>query len=508
MAGERGTWHSKIGFILAASGSAIGLGNIVFFSANAYKFGAGAFYIPYFIALFVVGFPLMVLELGIGRLSGRALPETLRVFRGRPGEFIGWFGILNASIITMYYITILGWAVGMLVGSFSELWSSAAVPAFGIPEGALTGAMSYFFNMISHHQTIVYVAFVWALNLVVVFWGTRSIEATVKVFVPLMWIFMIVLIIRGVTLPNGTQGIYLLFTPDFSVMANVEVWRGAFSQMFFTLSLGFGIMTAYASYLPKNSDDTANAASICFMNCAFEFIAGLAIFSLLFAFAIAPKASTLSMMFFVVPQGIANFPFGVAAFGVLFFTLLLVAGLTSSVSLVEAVVSSILDKYRNADRRVVAASVCALGMLGSIAFAWPTVIDEGLDSNGTLGLTLLDLFDHWVFGYGLMICGLAECVIVGWLHDIDGVIAHINKTARIKVGPIFKAFIRYVTPAVVIFILVSNIAKELKDGIYGHDFKVGTATFLPALAVILWLGSTLAGAAILSRRRAGQEVRS
>ncbi|MCZ7583034.1 MAG: hypothetical protein M5R36_06695 [Deltaproteobacteria bacterium] len=253
MAGDRGTWRSKIGFILAASGSAIGLGNIVFFSANAYKYGAGAFYVPYFIALFAIGIPIMILELGIGRFTGRALPESLRQMSGRRGEFAGWFGILNATIITMYYITILAWAVGMLVGSFKGLWQASAVDAFGIGAGVLSNSMSYFFNMISEYETVIYVAFVWALNMIIVFWGTKSIEATVKVFVPLMWTFMIVLIVRGLTLDNGVQGLYLLFTPNFSVMTDVEVWRGAFSQMFFTLSLGFGIMTAYASYLPKKA---------------------------------------------------------------------------------------------------------------------------------------------------------------------------------------------------------------------------------------------------------------
>lgn len=501
MSANRGTWHSKLGFILAASGSAIGLGNIVFFPANAYKFGGGAFYVPYLIAFFVVGVPIMILEIGLGRFTGRALPTSLSQLTGRRGEFAGWFGILNASIITMYYITILGWATGMLVGAFSTLWQPSAVEAFGIPAGTLTNAMSFFFNMISQFNTVVYVAFMWALNLLVVFWGTRSIERTVSFCIPLMWIFMIILIVRGLTLDNGIQGAYLLFTPWFRVMSDPEVWRGAFSQMFFTLSLGFGIMTAYASYLPKKSDDVANAGSICFMNCAFEFIAGLAIFSLLFTFAISPKASTLSMMFFVVPEGIAKFPVGVRFFGVMFFTLLIMAGLTSSVSLVEALISSILDKFPRASRKVVASAVAGIGFLGSIAFAWPAVIDKGLDGNGTLGLSLLDLFDHWVFGYGLMICGLLECILIGWVFDFDKVIDHINETASIKLGKGFKALIRYVAPAIILFILGSNIVKEVREGVYGSKISMGDFNWLTTFAVIGWLAFTLIGAWILTNLR-------
>ena len=503
---NRSQWGSKIGFILAASGSAIGLGNIVFFPANAYKYGAGAFYLPYFVALFVVGIPVMVLELGMGRFSGRAFPATLRQVAGRKGEVAGWFGVLNASIITMYYITILGWVVGMLVGSLKDLWHPSAVEAFGLPSGALSNAMSYFFNMITRYDTVVFVAVVWLLNMLIVFWGTKSIEAAVKVFVPLMWIFMLVLIVRGLTLDNGGQGVYLLFTPDFSVMKDVEVWRGAFSQIFFTLSLGFGIMTTYASYLPKDSDDISNAGSISFMNCSFEFIAGLAIFSLLFTFAITPKASTLSMMFFVVPEGIARFPFAVALFGVLFFLLLLFAGLTSSVSLVEAVIAAVLDRFRGAARKRVSLVVTAVGFCGSVLFAIPTIIDKGLDSNGTLGLSLLDLFDHWVFGYGLMLCGLLECVMTGWFFDMDKLLEHINGTGSLKLGAKFKALIRYVIPAIILVILGSNAVKEITGGLYGHDMSLGDLGFLSPASFVGWLGLTIIGALALSGKSAGQEV--
>ena len=497
MSESRGSWGSKLGFILAASGSAIGLGNIVFFSANAYKYGGGAFYIPYLIALFLIGIPVMILELSTGRMTRKSLPNALYEISGTRAEMAGWFGVLNASIITMYYITILGWVIGMWVGSLQDLWRAAAVEAFNLPAGALSNAMSYFFNMIASWNTVVYVMLVWAFNVLIVFWGTRSIEAVVKVFVPLMWLMMLVLIVRGITLPNGVQGVYLLFTPDFSVMKDINVWKGAFSQMFFTLSLGFGIMTAYASYLPKKSDDVQNATTISLMNCSFEFIAGLAIFSLLFTFAIAPKASTLSMMFFVVPEGIGGFPVLVKFFGVLFFTLLLLAGLTSSVSLVEAVVLSIIDKFK-LQRKKVVVGVALIGVIGSIMFALPQVIDKGLNSNGTLGLSLLDLFDHWAFGYGLLFCGLLECIILGWIYDIDKLRNFINKTSSFKLGPWFNHFVRFVLPSVVIFVIVMSVVGEIKDGLYGSKMDTGGRTWLPLFAFFGWLAFSIGGTFVLT----------
>ncbi|MCH7547957.1 MAG: sodium-dependent transporter, partial [Candidatus Krumholzibacteriota bacterium] len=405
---SRGQWKSRIGFILAASGSAIGLGNIVFFSANAYQYGGGAFYLPYLIGLFLVGIPVMILEFGLGALTGRAFPEALYKIAGKKGEIAGWWAIFNAGLITMWYITILGWVVGMLVGSLGTLWEpSVPVPAFGLEDGALPNPTAYFFRMISGWSPVIFVIIIWVLNIVITRRGPETIEQATRVFVPLMWIFMAILIVRGVTLENGFQGVMLLFSPDFAVMRNPEVWRGAFSQIFFTLSLGFGVMTAYASYLPKKSDHTQNAYVTSFLNCGFEYIAGLAVFSLLFVFAVVPQASTLSMMFFILPQGIAQMPGGPAAvigFGALFFLLLVIAGLTSSVSLVEALTSALRDKYGISRKKCLAWSG-GIGVVGSVLFALPIVIDPNLSDNGTMGLTLLDMVSHWNFDYGLLMVG-------------------------------------------------------------------------------------------------------
>ncbi|MBN2382092.1 sodium-dependent transporter [bacterium] len=486
MNGERGSWGSRLGFILAASGSAIGLGNIVFFSANAYKYGGGAFYVPYLIALFVVGMPIMVLEFGLGRYTRRAFPEAMAQVGGTRAEIAGWFGIFNATIITIYYITILGWVFGCLIGSLGPLWKPAQLEAFNLPAGALSNAMVFFFNMISRIDTVFWVIIVWIFNLIIVLKGTRSIEKAVKLFVPLMWLMMIVLIVRGLTLENGIQGIFLLFTPDFSIMRDAEVWKGAFSQMFFTLSLGFGIMTTYASYLPDDADDINNASTVSFMNCGFEFIAGLAFFSLLFTFSIIPKASTLSMMFFVVPEGIAHFPFGVMIFGCIFFLLLLFAGLTSSVSLVEAIISSLIDKF-NWSRFRTTLLVGFLGVWGSIAFALPQVVDPGLDSNGTLGLSLLDLFDHWAFGYGLLIAGLLECIFLGWLFDLDTLRAFINKTSWFKLGRWFNILVRYVIPIIILSILAASVLEEYQLKLYGSTMNNTLCPKLYLIVFLIWL---------------------
>lgn len=495
---ERSQWGSKLGFILAASGSAIGLGNIVFFGANAYKYGAGAFYFPYLIALFLIGIPIMILELGLGSYTRRAFPQSLHIIAGKAGEFIGWWGLLSATFITMYYVTILAWVLGMLIGAFGPLWEPAsALPAFkDIPE--LPNPLGYFFDMISSWETVAFVVVLWFINIVLVWKGVNTIEKATKIFVPLMWGFMIFLIIRGLTLEHGMEGIHLLFTPNFEVMKSPEVWKGAFSQMFFSLSLGFGIMTAYASYLPKDSDQVTNPLIISFMNCSFEFLAGLAIFSMLFVFVIAPKASTLSMMFFVLPEGIAQMGSSTAVmgFGIMFFTLLLVAGLSSSISLVEAFISAVLDKFHYS-RSNLLAIFGVLGCMGSVCFALPQIVDGGLNSNGTLGLTLLDLIDHWAFSYGLIIVGFIECILVGWIFGAEKLRENINKYTAFKLPAFFDVLIKFIIPAILLMTLLSSAYSEFQ-GIYGHNFTIDGMSWLPQGAFLFWLASTIAVAAWLT----------
>lgn len=518
MSETRAQWKSKFGFILAASGSAIGLGNIVFFPANAYKYGGGAFYLPYFIALFLVGIPVMILEFGLGAWAKKSFPLAMRQAGGKAGEFAGWFAILNAAFITMYYVTILGWVVGMAGEAIShpvnEVFQGAStIPWFAAPDHTLSNPTGTFFAMISTWLPMLGVLAVWILNVLLVSKGTKTIEAAVKIFVPLMWVTMIVLIFRGITLPGGPDGVAYLFSPDLSVLGRMDVWKGAMAQMFFTLSLGFGVMTAYASYLPKKSDHSHNALTTSLLNCGFEWIAGVAIFSMLFALSIQPKASTLSMMFFIVPKGIANLPAAAQEFAIGFFLLLLIAGLTSSISLVEALVAAMQDKFR-ISRTKTLLIFGLFGFVGSAAFALPKVIDPGLSANGTLGLSLLDLMDHWAFGYGLLIVGLIECLVIGWGIGSHRIREFINANSKFHLGSWFDILIKFVIPLLLIVILLMNIIQgEIGGGLYGSAYKdaykpqeSALLKNLHVVVLLVWLVVTVSFAFLLTRARGVDEV--
>ncbi len=499
----RGAWGSKLGFVLAASGSAIGLGNIVFFSANAYAYGGGAFYLPYLFALFVVGIPVMILEFGLGTMTGRALPEALNRLVGKKGEFVGWWSIGSALFITMYYVTILGWAVGMLFGSFGGLFEAGATAPFD-PMASPTeepSAQVYFFGLIATWWPLLGVLALWTINLLILWRGTQTIEWAVRICLPLMWLFMIILIIRGVTLDGGLSGVMYLFTPDFEGIMQPEVWKGAFSQIFFTLSLGLGTMTAYASYLPKHADTTNNSLVVSCLNCGFEFLAGIAIFSLLFAFAINPSGgTTLSLSFFAIPQGISEFPGGVQIFGFIFFLLFLMAGVTSSISLIEAPASALIDKLGIS--RVKALTIIAVpGVIGSVCFALPTIIDPGLASNGTLGLTLLDVLDHWAFNYSLLTVCFLECIMLGWVLGADKLRLAVNHHSSFQLGSWFDGLIKFVIPGLLGAVILWNLYNEFDQALYGTTYVLGGLDWIPYLLPVIWLGGTLALAWYLTYSR-------
>ena len=503
MSTPRQNWQSKLGFILAASGSAIGLGNIVFFSSNAYQYGGGAFYLPYFIALFLLGMPMMMVEFGMGALTHQSLPLALRRFAGKKGEYLGWWTIASALFITMYYVAILGWALGMMLGSFGSLFEPGVTAPFTpmTTPASSPNATVYFFNMISTWNPMVYIVIIWLANIFILRKGTQTIEAAVRIFVPLMWAFMIILVIRGITLEGGIDGVLYLFTPDLAGISQPSVWKGAFSQMFFSLSLGLGTMTAYASYLPKDADQVNNAMLVSFLNCSFEYLAGVAIFSLLFVFALNPAGTTLSLSFFVIPQGInelSALPWVVRLFGFGFYLLVVLAGLTSSISLIEAPASAFIDKFRISRGRALA-FIAIPSIIGSCLFALPYIIDPGLSGDGTLGLTLLDITDHWVFNYSLLTVGFFEAVIIGWIFGADKLRAALNQHAKVKLGRWFEFLIKYVIPLVLLLVIVFSLIAEWP--LYGSAYDMPGYGWLASFIPAFWIIFTLIFAYLLTNRK-------
>jgi len=479
------TWGSQVGFLFAAIGSAIGLGNIWRFSYMAYENGGGAFLIPYFVALLTAGVPLLILEFGLGHKKHGASSLAFAKI-GRKFEWLGWWMPVFATFgIMLFYSVVIGWCVNYVFYSFNLAWG-ADTQAFFLKD--FLGLSSGVFDLggVPFHL-LFSLAFVWGLTWIICFREVNhGIEKACMVFMPLLFFLTLILVGWGLTLPGAWEGIKWYLRPDFSKIASWQVWMAAYGQIFFTLTLGFGVMIAYASYLPKRTDIVKSAVITSLVNCFYSFVAGFAVFSVLGYMAVKSGLpvdkvvkSGPSLAFVAYPQAISLLPFLREVFGVIFFGALVIAGISSGISLIEAFSRAVTDKF-DLDRRMVVSLLCLAGFLGSLVFATGA------------GLYWLDIVDHYINQYGLVLAGILECLIVGWFLKARVLRTHINAVSDWSVNRFWDLAISILIPAILLVILVSNLIGEFGKPYGGYDVN--------ALLVLggLWLLATLLAGVILS----------
>lgn len=331
------------------------------------------------------------------------------------------------------------------------------------------------------------VAIIWAITFFILIRGVRKgIEVTTKVLMPILVIVMIIIAIRGVTLPGAGVGLNALFEPDWGAMLNAKVWVAAYGQIFFSLSIAFAIMITYASYLPKKSDLANNGFIAAFANSGFEFLAAIAVFGTLGYLATASGVdvqdvveSGVVLAFVVFPEIINQLPALNDLFGVLFFGALTIAGLTSAISITEVCIAAIREKF-NLSRNRAVYWVCGLGFLGSLLF---------VTSNG---LTFLDIVDNFVNQFGIVFTGLVEVILLSWFYKLHTVREHINAISDLRIGIWWDISLKVITPIVLTVTGVLNIYGEIVHGPY-EDYPVSqvvlfgwiVAIFVIVLAFIL-----------------------
>ncbi|MFH1825905.1 MAG: sodium-dependent transporter [bacterium] len=461
---SRITWNSQLGFLFAAIGSAIGLGNIWRFSYMTYENGGGAFLIPYFVALLVAGIPLMILEFGLGHKKHGASSLAFAKI-GRGFEWLGWWMPTFATFgIMLFYSVVIGWCVNYVFFSFNLAWGADAQTFFLKDFLHLSPGVFQFGGLPLH--LLASLAFVWLITWLICFREVNhGIEKACLIFMPLLFILTLILVGWGMTLPGAWEGIRWYLQPDFSKLANIQVWIAAFGQIFFTLTLSFGVMIAYASYLPKRTDIVKAALLTSLINCLYSFIAGFAVFSVLGYMAVKSGLavnqvvqSGPSLAFVAYPQAISLLPFMREAFGVIFFGALVIAGLSSGISLIEAFSRAITDKFEFKRSRVVTV-LCLTGFLGSLVFATGA------------GLYWLDIVDHYINQYGLVLAGILECLIVGWFLKAHVLRNHINAVSDWNINRLWDFAITILTPGILLIIFVSNVIEEIRNPYGPYDVK-------------------------------------
>ncbi|HIE53120.1 MAG TPA: sodium-dependent transporter [Armatimonadetes bacterium] len=486
---ERGRWASRTAFVFAAIGSAAGLGNAWRFPYMAYANGGGAFLIPYFFALITAGIPLLILEYGIGQRLQRGAPGALRLVK-RPFEFIGWWALMVGFTIVAYYVVVMGWIVLYMGYSLSLAWAGREADFFqqqvlqvSEQPRALEGiCWPIFLGLVVS----------WVLIYLCIYKGVRGVSKVVMITVPLPVVLLAVLAVRGLTLPGAVEGLNYYLEPDFSRLLDPQVWLAAYGQIFFTLSLGFGIMIAYASYEDPRSDVNNNAFLTAFSNCGISFLAGFAVFSVLGFMAQTQGlpiekvvASGPSLAFVTYPKGIALLPGGTvvqALFGLIFFLMLFTLGIDSAFSIVEAINVGVEDKWKLTRTHLVIL-VCSLGFLGGILFTTRA------------GLYWLDIVDHYATHFGLTVIGLLECLLIGWVYGAERLRQYLNEVSDISVGLWWSVCVQILTPAVLFVILTLQLRKEFQEpyGDYPAWALISGASLVVLAPLIGWLLASARG---------------
>lgn len=454
---KRGMWNSRTAFVLAAIGSAAGLGNAWRFPYRCAANGGGAFLVPYFVALITAGIPLLIAEFAIGhKFQAGASVTFAKIKKG--WSSLGWWAVGAAFVIITYYSVIMAWVIDYLWYSLTNAWGNAPADFFLNKVLRITsgpGELGGFSVPVLIGLVLSWLAIYWCIRD-----GVKSVSKVVRWTVPLPVIMLGILAIRSLTLPGSIDGISYYLNPDFSVLTDWNVWAAAYGQVFFSLSLAFSVMVAYASYLPKKSDITNNAFITAFANCGISFLAGFAVFGTLGHMALQKGASVaevagsggIGLAFWVYPEAINYLPFGIVIFSLVFFIMLFTLGIDSAFSIIEGVVAAIDDHSKWTKKRIIRIT-CIIGAAISLLYA----------TKG--GLYWLDIVDRYVNDFALIGVGFFEAICIGWVFKAKNIRDHVNPISDIRLGSWYDIMLKYIAPFVLGTTFIMTVVNEIKGAI-------------------------------------------
>ncbi|MFP4109599.1 MAG: sodium-dependent transporter [Desulfonatronovibrio sp.] len=444
MVKKREQWTTSLAFILAATGSAVGLGNIWRFSYVTGTNGGAAFVLIYLLAIIVIGYPLIMTEVSIGRKTQRnPVGAFWALAPNTPWWIVGGMAVTAGFVILSFYSIVAGWSLAYIFKSISGFTSD------------MDFAETFVGHISSVWPPIVWHAVFMILTLAIIASGVvKGIQRWVKILMPALFIILLILVFRSVTLEGAAAGMSFYLTPRFGDVTS-QTFLAAIGQAFFTLSLGMGAMITYGSYLKKDEPIPSNAAWVVGLDTSVAVIAGFAIFPAVFALGFDP-ATGPGLAFITLPAVFAELPLG-SLFGFLFFLLLAVAALTSAISLLEVVVSWVVDEKgwsRGSASIIMGIAVflmgipCTLGynLLGDVSF---------------LGMDILDTYDFIASDILLPLGGLLTAVFAGYIWTSKKACEEMNTSeCAIVVGSWYGVLIRYVVPVAIVLILVVGLYQK------------------------------------------------
>ena len=445
---QKPQWDSSLSFILAMIGAAVGLGNIWRFSYVLYSNGGGTFFIPYFIAIAIMGVPFLILEYGVGFSFKESFSKILRKIKPQ-FEIIAWLLVLFVFVVTIYYMVILSWDLVYLLSSFTFSWGADAAAYFVNTVGGSSNLSNINFLLI---PTTVGVFLLW-----VILWfiSHKNVDEGIgkvsKVLIPALFVIMGIIIVYALTLPGASVGISTLLSPNWSMLWDVNIWMAAFAQIIFSLSMGQAIALTYASYLPENSKLTDNVLIVVASNSLFEIFTAFGVFSILgymSTTAGTPMVELITegtgLVFIVFPM-IFNImgPIG-RVLAPLLFLAILFAGITSALGFFEPMLNSTSEKLGWSRKK-------AATILAAVGCAFSLILTTGISSY------IVGIIDSFVNEFGILILIGVQCIIFAWFYGVDKIIPALNEHSTFKVGTVWSFIIKYLLPLVLIVMWVIGI---------------------------------------------------
>jgi len=444
---KRESWGSRIGFILAVAGSAVGLANIWRFPYVVGQNGGAAFIVVYLLCLLLIGFPVFMSEILIGRTTQTSPSGAFRQLGGPRWSWAGKLTIVTGFIVSAFYSAVAGWILGYLVEAVSGRISN-----FSGSEEAIV-----------HHQTLLenpfwgvsfHFLFLFLCICVLLFGVRKGIERGNKIMMPLLVAVLIFLAVQGVTMPKASQGLAFLLSPDWSALSP-QAFLIALGQAFFTLSLGQGTMVTYGSYLSRNENLMKGCLPVVVMDTVISLLAAVAIFTIVFSAGIAPTAGP-GLIFHTLPVVFSQIPWG-HGLAVLFFLLIVLAALTSEISALEPSIAYLIDEW--GWKRTPAVAVCGLG---AFLLGIPSALSYSLLQGYTFfGMTFLDLMDFLATSLLIPIGGLCAVLLVGWKWGISNALTQLQEGAnslfekRAWLSRYFWFCFKYSAPILIILVFLN-----------------------------------------------------
>lgn len=471
---DKNEWGSNLSFILAMIGSAVGLGNIWRYPYVLYSNGGGAFYIPYLIAILIMGIPFLILEYGVGYNYKSSFAKAVKKINSK-FEYLGWFLPVAVFMIMIYYSVILGWDGIYVILSFFKGWG--ADPNTFYTTTLLQSSESFggFLNFIPLIAIAMLIGWV-----IVWFISHRDLESGLgkvsKILVPLLFAIMVVIVAFSLTLPGAYIGLAELFNPDWSLLTNFDIWMAAFGQIIFSLSLGMSIAFTYASYTKKDTDLITNTLSIAVANCAFENFAALGVFSILGYMSLQSGTAVADLVtqgtglvFIAYPTVFNVLGDWALILGPLFFFTVYLAGLTSILSTIEPLSFSIQNKF-GLTRHKTMTILCLFGAVVSMLYA---------TSSGGFLLGVVDTFINQI---AILIGVVWECIVFAWIFKADRLIGFLNERSKtLKIGRWWLVIVKVILPVVVAVVWVGGMVEVMSAG----SFEQVVLTVISAIVLLV-----------------------